>query len=349
VPFASSLNVNRGGDIRAAAVIAPTPTDAVTGRRTVKIYVLEAAALIVDVTGYFTGPGSGSSQVGLFAPVDPVRILDTREPGQIGRLWPGWTVEGAVPGSGASEGAAAVVNLTGVDSRGEGFLTISAARTPWPGTSNLNFTGPWQVIPNHAITAITATHGFQVFSVAGAHVIVDYLGYYTGSPGIPRIAAPTNPPPPPIGPEWILRIPRLGLTSRVRAGDPNRVTDAGHSWHWTGTGYMGQEAHVAAFGHRTEAGGPYRYVHLLSGGDTFTVSTGDGREYTYAVVRRDLTDARTENILEATRYQPGTTFSLIACTVGYDSSKSAYPDAWAPTSLKYRIIVTGVLVGWREV
>ena len=59
-------------------------------------------------------------------------------------------------------------------------------------------------------------------------------------------------------------MPKLGLTSQVRAGDSNAVTNAGYSWHWTGTGYMGQDAHVAAFAHRTRHGGPYRNIHLLT-------------------------------------------------------------------------------------
>jgi len=78
------------------------------------------------------------------------------------------------------------------------------------------------------------------------------------------------------------------------------------------------------------------------------VTTLDVREYTYRMLRLFLTAGRTENILAATRLHPGPTFSLIACTVGYDRSKSAYPNIWAPTSTRYRIVVTGELACWRE-
>ena len=162
------------------------------------------------------------------------------------------------------------------------------------------------------------------------------------------LAAPVNPAPPGIGPPWTLRVPRIGLTSYVTDGNSTAVTNAGWSWHWTGTGVMGQAANVAFFAHRTDAGGPYRHLNDLRVGDTWTVTTTDLREYTYRMVRRDLTDSATANILAATRAQPGTTLSLIACTVGFDSTKSAYPDRWAPTSLKYRIVVTGQLVSWRD-
>ncbi|MEZ5294744.1 MAG: sortase [Ilumatobacteraceae bacterium] len=133
------------------------------------------------------------------------------------------------------------------------------------------------------------------------------------------------------------------------AGNAKTITDSGHTWHWTGTGYMGQAAHVAVFGHRTEAGGPYRYIDNMQNGDLITVTTGDGREYTYRMVGRYLTDAATTNILNATRANAGTTFSIVACTVGHDRTKSGWPNIWAPTSLKYRIVVNFELVSWREI
>jgi hypothetical protein len=333
VPFVSSLNVNMPGETRAAAVIAPVTPG---GVRKIKVFAQQPAKLIVDVTGYFTSTASAQTDVGLFVPIDPVRILDTREPGTIGKLWPGWFVEGLIPGDGSLIGSAAVVNLTGVEARGPGFLTMSAARQPLPGTSNLNFTNAGQVVPNQVITPITQNFGYQVYSHSGAHVVVDYTGYYTGTAMIPRVAAPVNPPPPPIGPTWILRVPKLGLTSEVRAGDSNAVCNAGYSWHWTGTGYMGQDAHVAAFAHRTTHGGPYRNIQLLGAGDQFTLSTSDGRTYTYEVRDRFLTDSNNQHILEATWFIPGTTFSLIACTL----------PIFEPTSTSWRIVVTGVLLGW---
>src|SRR5262245_5236415 len=335
-PLASSLNANSVNETRAAAVIVPVPTQS-DGRRYIKVYASQPAKIIVDVSGYFTNDTDTSSDVGLFVPVDPVRILDTRDPGQMGRLWPGWYVEGGVPGDAAWGASAIVANLTGVHSRAPGYLTMSAARRPLPPTSNLNFAGPGQVVPNQVITPITGGQGYQVYSSSGSFVIVDYTGYYTGMPQPALFGGPpVNPPPPPIGPTWVLQVPKLGLVSEVRAGSSNAVCNAGHSWHWTGTGYLGQEAHVAAFAHRTTHGGPYRYIHYLAGGDQFTLSTADGRVFTYVVVDRFLTDWQTNNILDATRFIPGTTFSLIACT----------EPNFEPTNTAYRIVVTGVLLGW---
>jgi sortase (surface protein transpeptidase) len=346
-PSTSSLNVSRAGDTRAAGVIVPVSN--IDGRRRIKVFSLAPAKLIVDLIGHFTGATSSRSTAGLFVPVDPVRLLDTRLPGQLGRLWPEWVVESTVPSAIAANASAIVANVTGVETRGPGFLTVTGARQRITTTSNVNFSGAGQVVPNHVITRITANHGIQVFSSHGAHVLVDLAGYYVGTPAAPQEPKHANPAPFPPPPPWILHVPRIGLTSTVYEGDSVAVTNAGHSWHWGGTGYVGREgAHVALFGHRTEAGGPYRYIDRLAIGDLFTVSSGDRREYTYRVVRRDLTDADNDNILDATRFHPGTTLSLVACTVGYDRTKSRWPDIWAPTSLKYRIVVTGEFVSWRE-
>ncbi len=344
-PTTTSLNVRGVGSTRGSAVIVPLTN--VNGRLRFKIYSLFAAQLVVDVSGYFTSESSPRSTNGLFVPLTPTRMLDTREPGQIGRLWPGWVVEARVPGE-AARGAAVVCNVTGVESRDRGHFRVSAARQPVPETANVNWSSPGAYVPNHVITPITSTHGLQIYSSHGAHAVVDLAGYFTGTPKAPQLPRYKNPAPPAAPPTWTLSVPRIGLRSSVIEGEPDRIVDAGHSWHWSGTGFMGQDAHVVAFAHRTSAGGPYRYLNAIQTGDTFTVTTGDRREYTYRVVRRDLTNAASSNILDAVRAHPGTTFSMVACTVGYDRTKSAYPDIWAPTSLKYRIIVTGELASWRE-
>lgn len=343
-PTTSSLNVQGALSTRGASAIVPLTN--VNGRLRFKIYSLHAAKLVIDITGYYTSEDSQLSSRGLFVPLVPQRILDTRAPGAIGRLWPRWMVEASVPGA-AADSAAVVCNVTGVDSRGPGHFRVSGARTAIPGTANVNWSSSGAYVPNHVITRVTR-HGIQIYSSHGAHAVVDLFGYFTGTPAAPTQGPYQNPPPPAAPPAWTLRVPRLGLVSTVLEGASGPVTDAGHSWHWAGTGYMGQTANVAAFAHRTEAGGPYRNLHLMQVGDLFTVTTGDRREYTYRMVRRDLTDFQATNILNAVRAHPGTTFSLVACTVGHDSSKSAYPDIWAPTSLKFRIVVTGELVGWRE-
>lgn len=358
-PETSSLNVFFPNDKRAAAVIVPVETSG--GRRLIKIYASTSAKLILDVTGYFTNETAPLSQSGLFVPTDPTRVLDSRIPDPAKRMWPGWVVEQPLPAPADKQAGAVVLNVTSARTRAEGYLTVSGARLPIPGTSNVNWNGPNAIVPNLVITPVTAQYGFQAFNFSGGHVIADMGGYFTGTQRIAQLPKFVNPPPPPAPPEWIIRIPKMGLTSRVLSGNSIAVTDAGHSWHWTGTGYLGQTAHVSIFGHRTEdrrftgvdptggLDGPYRWLHNLQNGDTWTVTTLDGREYTYRMVRRDLTDDQNLNILEATRRHPGTTLSIVVCTRGFDSSGYRRNLQWyEPTSLDYRLIVTGELVGMRE-
>jgi hypothetical protein len=268
----------------------------------------------------------------------PQRILDTRKPGAIGRLWPGWMVEAAIPDPARTDATAIVANVTAVDARGAGWFTVLAARTPLEVVSNINVVAEHDTVPNHVISRIS-TAGLAVYSQTGAHVLVDMAGYFTGAPAIPTEGPYANPPPPPIGPPWILSIPRLGLTSRVFGSqNPNPVVNAGHSWHWTGTGSMGEFAHVSMFAHRTTHGGIYRNIHVLGPGDEMFIDTEDNRRYRYRMVRRDLTNGVTNNILFATRQVEGTTLSLIACT----------KPNFQPTSTAFRIIVTAELVDWVE-
>jgi hypothetical protein len=294
--------------------------------------------VIVDVAGYYTGDNSPSSSSGLFVPMAPLRILDTRRPGPVGRLWPRWIVETTIPDPASTNAQAIVANVTAVDARGPGFFTVFAARTAMQQVSNLNVVAEHEIVPNHVISRIS-TAGLSVYSETGADVVVDMAGYFTGTPASPTEAPYVNPPPPPIGPPWILGVPRLGLSSWVYDSPiPDPIVNAGYSWHWTGTGSMGESAHVALFAHRTTHGGIYRYINLLRAGDEMFIDTMDGRRYRYQVVQRDLTSGVGADILFATRQFEGATLSLIACT----------KPNFEPTSTAFRIVVTGALVDWVE-
>ena len=83
--------------------------------------------------------------------------------------------------------------------------------------------------------------------------------------------------------------------------------------------------------------------------DVVRVVTADQRLYVYEYTRREVTSRFGNDILAATQRLGGESLSIVACTVGFDSSKSAYPDPWAPTSLLYRIVVTLTLREWRDI
>ena len=90
------------------------------------------------------------------------------------------------------------------------------------------------------------------------------------------------------------------------------------------------------FGHRTNAGGPYRYQHLLHGGDVMTLVTTDGRRYTYQMaggVRHRERPERDPLDRERTRRR---TVSLVSCT----------QLNRLPTNTAFRLISIFALVDW---
>ncbi len=330
VPDTSNLNLG-AGETRAVGVI--TKLGTVDSVRGFSLYTFQGAHLLVDVAGYITGPSSGISETGLFVPITPVRLLDTRLDKQ--RLWNGWTRSFTLPAPISSRAQAIVMNLTATRTGGWGFFTLYAAQTNRGNVSNLNVTGKDQTIANHAIVRLSNA-GVACYSYDSAHIICDVTGWYTGAPAAAFVAPPVNPPPPPAAVPYIVNVPRMGLNNWVLDGAPDPIVDRGNTWHWTGTGLAGQGASIVCFGHRTNAGGPYRQQHLLRGGDDLTLLTGDGRRYSYKMVAEHITGKNADEILWVASSYGGETVSLVSCTL---------PNR-LPTSTSYRLISIFALVEW---
>jgi hypothetical protein len=331
-PLASSLNYGPG-EIRASAVVAKL--GAIPGMIGFSLYTMAGAHLVVDVLGYITGPSSPASTSGLFVPIAPQRMLDTRVRAR--RVWPGGTVDFGLPAGMAQRAKAVAMNLAATSTVGPGFFTSYAAQTPRQLVSSLNVVRPGQTIANHTFSKVS-TAGVACFSQSGAHIVADVTGWFTGGPEPATVARPVDPPPPGGPIPWLLQVPRMGLWHWVFDGDSKRIVDSGHTWHWTGTGLVGQGTNIVLFGHRTDAGGPFRNQHDLRAGDDLTIYTSDQRRYTYRMVAEFITSRYPNDILAATRRVGGETVSLVAC------SKTNR----LPTSLSNRIVSTFQLVGWDD-
>jgi len=137
-----------------------------------------ATQVVADVAGYvMDGTVSGP---GMFVPVSPSRVLDTRNGTAVGAYATrSLTVAGAggVPASGVS---GVVMNVTVVAGAGAGYLTVYSADVPAPLTSNLNFT-PGQVVPNLVAVKTSAAGAVNIFngSPSATQVIADVSGYFT--------------------------------------------------------------------------------------------------------------------------------------------------------------------------
>ncbi len=182
MPLASNLNVPRAGYSIANQVIA-----LVTGGR-VNVYSFAGTDVIVDVTGYMTGSAAPSAVEGLFVPIAPARLLDTRTPGPSssgepvssgGSLTLPISGRGGVPGSGVQTVA---LNVTATRTLAPGYVTTWPANTPMPDTSSLNFVAAGRTVPNHVIAPIKAG-AVSFYSDGGTDLLVDVTGYWLDASG----------------------------------------------------------------------------------------------------------------------------------------------------------------------
>jgi glucose/arabinose dehydrogenase len=119
------------------------------------------------------------------------RAYDTRDPGT--GIMPAGTTRMISLGAPGAHARAALVNLTMVEPRGQGYLTAFEARTALPDTSNVN-AGSGQIVANSAVVPIDADGNIVVYTSVTTHVIVDVLGVFrAAAPGddVPRYASLT--------------------------------------------------------------------------------------------------------------------------------------------------------------
>ena len=188
----SFLNTAGFGAV-AATVVAPVIDGAVS------FYDRAGGYLVVDVSGGFTGAGAPESSDGLFVPVTPARLGDTRH---TGRIWSRGTIEIAAPVA----AAALATNVTVTRPDRAGFVTAYPAGTPRPLASAVNPPHAEHTLANLAITPIS-TRGAAYYASVGTDLVVDLTGYFTGSP----VGAPEPPAANDYTPARVLLIGDSGL------------------------------------------------------------------------------------------------------------------------------------------
>jgi hypothetical protein len=178
-PSASSLNATSVGQNIANLVIVPLGTD---GR--VSFFSQSGTQLVADVAGWFTDESQPADISGLFVPIDPARVLDTRAAlgvrtktavvanGSISLPVAG---RGGVPAGGVS---AIVVNVTAVQALAPGFVTVWPDSAAQPLASNLNVTFAGQNIANLTSVGLGPTGAISIYTQSGAHLVADLAGYY---------------------------------------------------------------------------------------------------------------------------------------------------------------------------
>jgi hypothetical protein len=145
-------------------------------------------------------PQSASSE---FVPVNPTRVVDTRDGtgGTKGPIANGGVVAAQITGSAGiptTGVTAAAVSITETAPTSNGFLTVYPDGTPQPVTSTVNF-GGGVTVTNGAIVPVGANGKIDLCSCSGAssnvQIIVDVTGYFTSNLSTPNASlfVPTEP------------------------------------------------------------------------------------------------------------------------------------------------------------
>jgi hypothetical protein len=169
-PMASVQNADLLDRTRAVTLIAPVTAQGL------RVYRSMVADLVIDVSGWFTGPSAPVGDDGLFLPQAPNRVRDSRV--TFDPLHRGGTVDIEFPD--AAQSSAVAANLTAVDAVAPGFVTAHPARLPRATVSNLN--PRWRAPVANLALMQTSTLGVSAYAYEGTHLVVDVVGRFTGAP-----------------------------------------------------------------------------------------------------------------------------------------------------------------------
>ena len=185
-PPTAVLQSDGAGQTRATTVVVPVSGSGFD------VYTSRGDHVIIDIAGYFTGPSAVASSEGLFTPMPPARLVDTR----LDRppLHPGGTRQFATTGITGASVAAVVATVTLVQARAAGWALAYPAQTPFPDASTLNAARS-ETVANQALVPVSTT-GLAVFSSGGTDLVVDITGAFTGAPRRATEAPAPNPEPP---------------------------------------------------------------------------------------------------------------------------------------------------------
>jgi hypothetical protein len=132
---------------------------------------------VIDVVGYV---GTDVSSHGLFTPVSPRRVADSRQPGALfGRLAADETDTLAFAPFVPSDATTVLANVTATETVEGGFLTAFAAGAPRPMASSVNWSGPDQHRAAFALAALGPGRAVAAFASSATDVVVDLAGWFT--------------------------------------------------------------------------------------------------------------------------------------------------------------------------
>jgi uncharacterized repeat protein (TIGR01451 family) len=170
-PAVSTANPNGPGDIRSNLALVK-----IGAGGKVSVFSYQPTDVVIDVVGY-VGTGTGSH--GLFTPVPPRRVEDSRHPGApFGRIGAGQTATLSFDSVVPPEATTVLVNVTATDTMAGGFLTAYASGVLRPLASSVNWAGPDQSRAAVTGAGLGAGRAVQYFAETETDVVVDLAGWF---------------------------------------------------------------------------------------------------------------------------------------------------------------------------
>jgi len=177
-PLASNLNFVAGQTVPNLVEVALG-----SGGKVTAFNSAGSTDVIFDVAGWVSTQGTVTGTAGLFRPLVPGRLMDTRSSlGGSPTLTAGQTVtlqvtgKQNVPTTGVS---AVVLNVTATNTTAAGYLTVFPSGAAQPVASNLNFVAG-QTVPNRVVVKVGTAGQVSLFNFRGnTDVIVDVGGWFT--------------------------------------------------------------------------------------------------------------------------------------------------------------------------
>jgi len=182
----SNLNITASSPTQPNTVVVPVGADG-----TITVYSETGGHLLVDVMGYFTDGTAELSRDGLFIPIRPNRLVDTRAGlgASRGIVAAGGIVTFDARASSTDDvsafngiAAAAFLNVTATEATAGGYVQVYPTGEAVAGqSSNLNIAGPGQTIPNAVFAKLAADGRVSIYTFSSTHLLADVAGWFIGN------------------------------------------------------------------------------------------------------------------------------------------------------------------------
>ncbi len=339
-PNASTLSISQRNQPRSNQTIVPVTSTNVKMR----IYASDGATVTVEVIGWFTGASNQASTAGLFIPGTAHRRLITKtSPVKLAPFGP-FTTE-FTSGLGLPV-AAVAANIVSAEAWDAERLVARPAGVPGSGVAVSTVGAPRLKVAAHALLR-TSNRGVALTSASGAHLTVDVVGWYLGTPpratSLPvknRAIKPSRV----VAVRWTELNPSTGRgitkTAAVvvpRSDNLDAAANSGGGAAYRSHSTLGAMGNVLVFGHRTAHGAVFNQLNNIPVGSGFSLKSANGHWYNYRVVGRHITPPTYRAIAAMATLWPPITAQLVACST---------PDfgTGPGTTTKYRIVITGELI-----